>query len=140
MAKPYSLDLRERVVAAVDAGESCRAVAERFAVSVSSVVKWAQRQRATGSAAALPMGGRRRFALADERDWVLARLAEAPDITLRALARELTERGVVVSYFAVWHFCAREGLTFKKNAARKRAGPPRRGAKARTLAPPSRQA
>jgi transposase len=140
MAKPYSLDLRERVVAAVAAGESCRAAAERFAVSVSSVVKWAQRRRATGSAAALPMGGRRRFALADERDWVLARLAEAPDITLRALARELAERGVVVSYFAVWHFCAREGLTFKKNAARKRTGSPRRGAKTRALAAPSRQA
>ncbi len=140
MVRAYSLDLRERVVAAIAAGESCRAVAERFSVSVSSVVKWAQRQRATGSAAALPMGGRRPFALADERDWVLQRLAEAPDITLRALAADLAERGVVVSYFAVWHFCAREGLTFKKNAARQRAGSPRRGAKTRALAAPSGQA
>ena len=138
MAKPYSLDLRERVVAAVAAGESCRAVADRFDVSVSSVVKWAQRQRATGSAAALPMGGRRPFALAGERDFVLARLAEAPDLTLRALARELSERGVVVSYFAVWHFCAREGFTFKKNPARQRTGSPRRGAQTRPLAAPSR--
>ena len=140
MVRPYSLDLRERVVAAVAAGESCRAVAERFAVSVSSVVKWAQRQRATGSAAALPMGGRRPFALAEERDWVLARLAAAPDITLRALAAELAERGVAASYFAVWHFCAREGLTFKKNAARQRAGSARRGAETRALAASSRQA
>jgi len=138
MAKPYSLDLRERVVAAVAAGESCRAAADRFDVSVSSVVKWAQRQRATGSAAALPMGGRRPFALASERDFVLARLAEAPDLTLRALARELSERGVVVSYFAVWHFCAREGFTFKKNPARQRTGSPRRGAQTRPLAAPSR--
>jgi transposase len=140
MAKPYSLDLRERVVAAVAAGESCRAVAKRFAVSVSSVVKWARRQRVTGSAAAAPMGGRRPFALARERDWVLQRLTEAPDITLRALAAELAERGVVVSYFAVWHFCAREGFSFKKNPARGRAGSPRRGAKTRALAAPSRQA
>ena len=140
MAKPYSLDLRTRVVAAVQDGDSCRAAAERFAVSVSSVVKWSQRQRATGSAAALPMGGRRPFALADERDWVLKRLAEAPDLTLRALAAELAERGVVVSYFAVWHFCRRAGLTFKKNPARGRAGSPRRGAKARPLAASSRQA
>ena len=70
MVKPYSLDLRERVVAAVAAGESCRAAAERFDVSVSSVVKWVQRQRATGSAAALAMGGRRPFALAGERDQI----------------------------------------------------------------------
>lgn len=49
MTRPLSLDLRERVVASVLAGESCRSVAERFGVAVSSVVKWAQRQRATGS-------------------------------------------------------------------------------------------
>lgn len=140
MAKPYSLDLRNRVVAAVADGESCRAVAKRFSVSVSSVVKWAQRQRATGSAAASRMGGRRPFALACERDFVLKRLHEKPDITLRALAAELAERGVRVSYFAVWHFCAREGLTFKKNPARQRTGPSRRGAKTRALAAPSRQA
>lgn len=129
MVKPYSLDLRERVVAAIAAGESCRAVAERFDVSVSSVVKWAQRQRATGSPAALPMGGRRPFALADERAFVLQRLNEAPDLTLRALARELADRGLVVSYFAVWHFCAREGFTFKKNPARQRARSRRRASR-----------
>ena len=52
MARAYSLDLRERVVAAVAAGESCRAVATKFKVSVASVVKCSQRFRATGSAAA----------------------------------------------------------------------------------------
>lgn len=122
MARPYSLDLRERVVAAVSDGESCRRVAERFAVSVSSVVKWAQRARATGSPAAAPMGGRRPFALAGERDFMLARLREKPDLTLRALAGELQARGVRVSVTAVWSFCAREGLTFKKKSARQRAG------------------
>jgi Helix-turn-helix domain len=59
MARAYSLDLRERVVAAVAAGESCRVVAARFKVSVASVVKWSQRFRATGSAAAYKVGGRR---------------------------------------------------------------------------------
>ena len=49
MTRPYSNDLRERVVLAFAAGESCRAVASRFGVSVSSVVKWSQRYRATGS-------------------------------------------------------------------------------------------
>jgi len=51
MARAYSLDLRERVVGAVVAGQSCRAVASTFGVSIASVVKWSQRFRATGSAA-----------------------------------------------------------------------------------------
>src|SRR4030088_1732531 len=76
MARAYSLDLRERVVAAVAADESCRKVAATFRVSVASVVKWSQRFRATGSAAARPMGGQRPYALAGERDWLLSRLAE----------------------------------------------------------------
>jgi transposase len=126
MVRAYSFDLRERVVAAVMAGQHCRAVAKTFGVSVASVVKWSQRFRSTGSAAAKPMGGRRPFALAGERDWVLARLSEVPDITLRALAKELMERGVKVSNYAVWHFLKAEGLTFKKNSARQRARPPRR--------------
>jgi transposase len=140
MAKPYSLDLRKRVVAAVAAGASCRAAAKRFSVSVASVVKWAQRARKTGSPAAAPMGGRRPFALAGERDWVLARLNEKPDLTLRALAAELEARGVAVSVTAVWSFCAHEGLTFKKKPARQRAGSPGRGQAARPLAAPSRKA
>jgi transposase len=78
MARAYSLDLRERVVAAVAAGASCRAVAKRFSVSVASVVKWSQRARATGSLAAAKVGGRRPFALAGDRDFVRARLAETP--------------------------------------------------------------
>jgi transposase len=117
MARAYSLDLRERVVAAVASGQTCRAVAMRFGVSVASVVKWYQRLRATGSAAAKPMGGRRPYALEGERDWVLARVAEVPDLTLRALAAELAARGIVVSHYAVWHFLAREGITFKKACA-----------------------
>src|SRR4051812_34982338 len=88
MARAYSLDLRERVVGAVAAGQSCRAVAATFQVSVASVVKWSQRFRATGNAAAHKVGGRRPYALAGERAWLLARLSEKPDITLRALAGE----------------------------------------------------
>jgi transposase len=126
MVRAYSLDLRERVVGAVLAGQSCRAVSKTFEVSVASVVKWSQRFRATGSAVAKPMGGKRPFALASECDWVLARIAEVPDITLRALAAELALRGVKVSNFAVWHFLKRQGLSFKKNTSRKRTGQARR--------------
>ena len=57
MTKPYSLDLRERVTGRVAAGDSVRAVATIFTVSVASVVRWSQRLRRTGSAAGGKMGG-----------------------------------------------------------------------------------
>ena len=57
MGAPYSLDLRERVVAAVAAGMSRRAAAKVFSVSESSAIRWTRRQAETGSPAALPMGG-----------------------------------------------------------------------------------
>lgn len=126
MARPFSLDLRERVVGAIAAGESCRQVAETYRVSVSSVVKWSQRFRATGSAAAKRMGGHQPRSLAGERDWLLARLAAAPDLTLRALVVELGERGVVTSYGSVWRIVRDAGISFKKNAVRHRAGSTRR--------------
>ena len=130
MARPYSLDLRERVAARVAAGSSCRAVAAVFGVSVSSVVRWSQRHRQTGSAAAKPMGGRRRLVLAAEREWLLARIAEKPDLTLRALVRELAERGIAVSLAAVWLFFTRERISFKRKPPRRRAGSRRRGTSA----------
>ena len=104
-----------------------------FGVSVASVVRWSQRFRATGSAAAKRRGGNRPFVLARERDWLLARLAEAPDVTLRGLVAELAERHVRVSYGAVWRFLTHEGISFKKKPARRRAGPGRRGAGTRPL-------
>ena len=118
MARAYSLDLRERVVAAVASGQSCRLVAKTFMVSVASDVKWSQRQRAVGSPASLKMGGRRPYLVSRERDWVLARISEKPDLTLRALLRELCARGLVVSYYALWHFLQHEGVTFKKKPSR----------------------
>jgi transposase len=135
MGRAYSLDLRDRVVAGVMAGESCRSVAKRFRVSVASVVKWSQRFRATGSAAAKRMGGHRPLALAGERAWLLARIASSPDLTLRALVTELGDRGVTVSYYAVWHFFEHEGISFKKKPARRRAGSAGRRAPTPALAP-----
>jgi transposase len=120
MARPYSEDLRERVVAAVGRGMSRNAAARMFGLSVSCVVKWMQRLEKTGSCAPKPMGGRRPYALAAERVFVLSRVAEKPDLTISALTAELAERGVKVSRFAVWHFLAHEGLTFKKKPARQR--------------------
>src|SRR6201989_3340634 len=88
----------------------------RSTIGVASVVKWSQRQRAAASPAALKMGGRRPYLVARERDWVLARIAEKPDLPLRALCKELADRGLVVSYYALWYFLHHEGGTFKKKA------------------------
>lgn len=118
MARPLSMDLRERVVAAVLAGESCRSVAARFGVAVSSVVKWSQRHRATGSAAPGKMGGHRKPVLEPHRAFIMERIAQMPHLTLHRLKDELAARGVKVSHNAVWQFLRREGLRFKKNPAR----------------------
>ena len=94
MVKPYSDDLRERVALFVLSGETVRHAAEVFRVSVASAVKWTQRRRTTGTAAARAMGGRRRDVMAAGRDYALARLAGHPSLALRALQAELAERGV----------------------------------------------
>ena len=130
MVRPYSLDLRERVVRATAAGQSCRVVAARFGVGVATVVRWSQRRRATGHAAPLPMGGSKPYALVGERGWLLARIAEKPDLTLRAIQAELAARGVRVSVKAIWTFFRAEKVTFKKKPARRRAGPAGRGSEA----------
>lgn len=118
MTRPLSNDLRERVVAAVCRGESCRAVASRFGVAVSSVVKWSQRHRATGSVAPGKMGGHRKRVLEPHRAFIRERLSLTPHLTLHRLKDELAARGVKVSHNAVWMFLRREGLRFKKNAVR----------------------
>jgi putative transposase len=122
MAKPYSIDLRERAVARVVAGESVRAVAAVLKISASSVVKWAQRERATGSVAPGQMGGHRpRVLVGDHRTWLLERAKS--DFTLRGLVAELAERGVTVDYRTVWKFVHAERLSFKKKRYARRAGP-----------------
>jgi transposase len=123
MVKPYSEDLRVRVVGRVEAGHPVREVAETFGVSVSSVVKWSQRKRRTGSVAAQPMGSRQARSLAGQRDWMLARIAAKPDVTLRELVAELEARAVRTSYGSVWRLLNDEGISFKKKPARQRARP-----------------
>jgi transposase len=118
MTAPLSNDLRERVVKATVAGESCRSVAARFGVSVSSVVKWSQRYRATGSVAPGQMGGHRKHVLEPHRAFIAERINQTPHLTLHGLKQELAARGVNVSHDTVWRFLRREGLRFKKNSVR----------------------
>jgi transposase len=122
MAKPYSVDLRERVVKAVEGGLSRREAALLYELGASTVVHWVRRWREEGSVEAKPMGGDHSSRLKGEaRAWLLERVAAAPDLTLEELRAELKGRGISVGYGTVWRFFAAEGISFKKNRARRRA-------------------
>ena len=114
MTKPYSDDLRARVVAAMHSGESCRSVAARFGVAPSSVVKWAQRAAQTGSVSPAQMGGYRRPLLEPQRAWLLEQVQACPHITLAMLQAMLAGRGIAVSHDTVWRFLRSCGVSFKK--------------------------
>ena len=118
MTRPLSNDLRERVVAAIEAGESCRSVAARFGIAVSSAVKWSQRYRSSGSVAPGKMGGHRKRVLEPHRAFIVERINQTPHVSLHKLKEELAARGVKVSHDTVWQFLRREGLRFKKNTVR----------------------
>lgn len=115
MGRALSLDLRERVLAAVEGGMSCRAAAARFGVSVSSAIRWRQRLLARGTAAARPQGGDRRSARIEAHgDLIRAAIAETPDMTLEELLAMLREHGVSVGMGTLWRFFDRHGITRKK--------------------------
>jgi len=115
MTRPYSMDLRERAIARVVAGESVRTVAAALSISAATVVRWSQRYRASGSPAPGKVGGHKPRLLTGElRDWLLDRTKT--DFTLRGLVAELAERGVKVDYVQVWRFAHAEGLSFKKKS------------------------
>lgn len=116
MARAYSLDLRERVVAAVTAeGMSRRRAAVRFGVAISTAVKWVERHQRTGSAAPGKIGGHKPKKIAGgHADWLRQRCREKP-FTLRGLVQELaSERALKVDYRSVWEFVHAEKLSYKK--------------------------
>ena len=134
MPKPYSIDLRERVVAAVETGGlSRREAASRFGVGVSTAITWVRRFRETGSVAPGQMGGHKPKAIRGAyRDWLIER-CRRKDFTLRGLVAEFAERGLKVDYRSVWEFVHAEKLSYKKNRSRQRTGPPRRRATANAV-------
>lgn len=115
MARPYSIDLREWLILAVErAGVSRNAAARRFGVAISTAVNWLRRYRDTGSAASGQMGGHKpRKLVGEHRDWLLE--CTKTDFTLRGLCAELAARGIEVDYRTVWSFAHEEGLSFKKS-------------------------
>jgi transposase len=127
MPKPYSDDLRERVIEAVEAGASRREAAENFNLSPSSAVKWLQRWRDTGSARAKPTGGST-SPLEEHAEWLLALVAEQPDLTLDEIVAAMRKRRIPGSRTAVWRFFARHDFTVKKKEpACRGTTPARRG-------------
>lgn len=134
MAKPYSMDLRDRAMARLSAGETSREVAAALDVAVSSVIKWACRKRLTGSAAPARMGGRRPRVIIDgHRDFVLGEVTRQPHVTLATLAEGLAARGLKIHPASIARFLHREGKSFKKNVTSHRATPAEVGKAARAM-------
>jgi transposase len=123
MVKSLSEDLRERVIAAVEAGASRRQAAARFGVSATSAIRWMQAWLQQGRTAPRRQGGDRRSGrIEGEADFLLAQIETTPDLTLVEIQALLKERGVSVSYGSLWRFFDRHQITFKK----KRRMPPNR--------------
>jgi transposase len=139
MGRPYSLDLRERVVAAVEKGGlSCNRAAAQFGLGISTVINWVRRLRETGSVAPGKMGGHKPKAISGEhREWLVQRVQEK-DFTIRGLVAEFAERGLKVDYRSVWNFLHAEKLSFKKNRGRQRTRSSRRRAPTRAMGKVSR--
>ena len=125
MTKPYSMDLRERVVAAVETeGMTRHQAAARFGIAVSSAIRWVARFRATGSAAPSKIGGYKPKTLRGEHAvWLIARCQEK-DFTISGLVADLRDiRGLKVDRRSIWEFLHLHVLSHKKNRMRKGTGP-----------------
>jgi transposase len=134
MSAPHSDDLRERVVAAVAKGASRRAAAARFAVSAASAIRWVSLARSSGSVKPRRRSGPSRSVLEAHTAWLLALVAKEPGLTLAQTEQRLAaELGVKTTERSIRRFYKRHKITFKKNAARGRAGPAGRGRRPRAM-------
>jgi transposase len=117
MPKPYSVDLRARVIAAVETGASRRAAADHYGISPSVVIIWAQRFETTGSIAPKPSGGSI-SPLEGHAQFLLGLIWDKPDLTLDEIVVAMRKRRIRGSRSAVWRFFARRNISFKKNTIR----------------------
>jgi transposase len=126
MSKALSLDLRERLLAAIAGGMSGRAAALRFGVSAASASRWRALERRQGDARPGPLGGDRRSKhIEAHAETILALWEKTKDATLEEMRADLRAQGVVVSYGALWRFFDRHGYTVKKRPRTRanRSGP-----------------
>ena len=126
MTKPYSTDLRVRVVEAVDEGATRQEAAERFGVSVSSAVRWHQAWRHEGTIEAKPYGGSR-SPLEDHAEEILAEfllalIEDEPDLTLDEIVAVMRKQKIPGSRTALFRFLERRAVTSKKSPSRCRTG------------------
>jgi transposase len=126
MAKPYSEDLRRRVVEAIDGGATIPDAAEQCGVSISSIVRFLKLRRDTGSISAAKFGGYKDFVLATHEELVRSLIEEQPDITLAELKVRLAKKKVSVGKSSISRFLNHLKLTFKKKSAGRRTGSARR--------------
>ena len=116
MGRSLSLDIRERVVALVNEGFSCREAACRLRISAASAVRIMQRKRRTGEVRAAPQGRPRRSKLDEVSDWLRGQVDAQPDITMPELAEALKrEHGLSATPAMLSrHLIHRLGFTYKK--------------------------
>jgi transposase len=125
--RPLSQDLRQRIIAARGRGEGTGSVCKRYGVSRKSVERFWNQHCRTGQCLPQQIGGYRRSRLA-QYDRLLQRWIEAkPDLSLAELQQRCQDQlQVSIGITALWHRLRRLGLSYKKNDARRRAGPARR--------------
>lgn len=124
--------MRTRLIARVESGASRREAAEHYDVSASTAVIWVKCFRETGRCAAKPRGGST-SPLEDHAEFLLALVEAQPDLTLDEVVAIMRRNRVPGSRTAVWRFFQRHQITFKKSAARRRAGARGRGPGAAAL-------
>ncbi len=120
MTQPLSIDIRERLISAVNGGMSRRSAAERFGIAASTAIKWVDQWRRTGDIRPRPQGGDKRSQRVEAHaDEILALIEETPDVTLGEIAEHLDQaHRLKVTQSSVWRLLDRHGMTFKKNRAR----------------------
>jgi transposase len=118
----YSQDLRERVLRALVRGDGPSAIARRFEVSRFYVYQVRDREQEMGVRTSFQIGGHRRSRLAEVEPVLRSWIAAEPGLTLAELQERLASQGVSIKIGALWHQLNKWNLTFKKNAARQRAG------------------
>ncbi len=121
MAKALSMDLRERLISAVEDGMSRRSAAKLFSVAPSTAIKWVDQKRRTGSVRPCSRGGDHRSHGLEAHAVELVSLARDTDMTLAELVDHVREsHGLEVAQSTVWRLLDRHDMTFKKNRARRR--------------------
>jgi len=115
MARALGIDLRQRVVEAIENGLSTRAAARRFSIGIATAGAWHRLFRESGDVSPRRQGHPGGSKLDPHEAFILALIEERKDITLKEISgRLVAERGVSACPSTLWHFLDRRGITFKK--------------------------